>query len=138
MRPRLPRSSRATTGMRRVSNSTRSKRPSSPRSISPAELEAWAAARTRESGAWEHAAELEAGAEALRAEVESARERVEAASALIDAGEAERAALPARQAELTAKRDVARRNADRVDDLTRALTAATSRRDAAVSVVEGR
>lgn len=102
----------------------------------PAKLEAWAAARTRESGAWEHAAELEAGAEALRAEVEGARESVEAASALIDAGEAERAALPARQAELTAKRDVARRNADRVDDLTRALAAATSRRDAAVSVVK--
>ncbi|MGO1921100.1 MAG: AAA family ATPase, partial [Microbacterium sp.] len=99
-----------------------------------AELEAWAAARTRESGAWERAAELEAGAEALRAEVERARERVAAASALVDAEEAERAALPARQAELTTKRDVARRNADRVDDLTRALTAATSRRDAAVSV----
>ncbi|MCK3770093.1 SMC family ATPase [Microbacterium aerolatum] len=104
--------------------------------LSTEALEAWAVARTRDAGAWERAAELERGLSGLRAEVEDARGQVEAASALVDAGEAERAELPNRLNVLIAERDDARRNADRGDDLARALVAATSRRDAAVAVAK--
>lgn len=97
--------------------------------------EAWAADRTRESGAWAHAAELERRSAALAAEVVQARERADAASLLVDAHEAERAELPERLMAVTVRRDAARRSADRVDDLARELEAAAARRDAAVRVV---
>jgi len=93
-------------------------------------LEAWAADRTRESGAWARAAELEQSADALEAELTEARSRAEGASAAVEAGEAERAELPDRLAVLTTRRDDARRNADRVDDLARTVAAAMARRDA--------
>ncbi|MGO2745624.1 AAA family ATPase [Microbacterium sp.] len=103
--------------------------------VSVERLERWAAERTRESGGWERAAELEKGAVALSAELDDARMQVAAASALVDAGDAERAELPARLSELTEQRDAARRQADRIDDLARALASAQSRREAAVAVV---
>ncbi|GGD87597.1 AAA family ATPase [Microbacterium murale] len=95
-------------------------------------LEAWAADRTRESGAWARAAELEAAAPALAAELASAEKQVATASERVDASETERAALPAMLAELTGQRDETRRLADRVDDLARSHDAAKARRDAAV------
>ncbi|CAH0122949.1 SMC family ATPase [Microbacterium sp. Bi121] len=97
-------------------------------------LEAWAADRTRESGAWARAAELEQTAATLAAELATAREQVAAASALVDAGEAERAELPARLNALRTQRDEVRRNADRIEDRERALNAAASRREAAAAV----
>lgn len=97
-----------------------------------AALEAWAADRTRESGAWARAAELEAAAPALAAELASAEKQVATASERVDASETERAALPAMLAELTGQRDEIRRFADRVDDLARSHDAAKTRRDAAV------
>lgn len=95
-------------------------------------LEAWAADRTRESGAWARAAELEAAAPALAAKLASAEKLVATASERVDASETERAALPAMLAELTGQRDETRRLADRVDDLARSHDAAKTRRDAAV------
>lgn len=96
-----------------------------------AALEAWAADLTRESGAWARAAELETAAPALAAELASAESQVATESERIDAGETERAALPARRIELTAERDETRRLADRADDLARSHDAAKTRRDAA-------
>lgn len=104
--------------------------------VTGAALETWAAERTRESGSWERAAELEQNAAALAAELDEARGQVAAASAEVDAREAERTALPGRLAELTAQRDAARRSADRVEGLTQALAAATGRRDAAIKAAK--
>ncbi len=98
-------------------------------------LDEWASDRTRERGAWERAASLEKDSADLAAEAEAAREQVLEASALVDACEAERSELPARLEVLTAQRDAARRSADRVEDLERALASAVSRRDSAVAVV---
>lgn len=100
--------------------------------VSAETLEAWAAERTRESGAWARAAELEDDRTALRSEIESAEAVVEAATARVAAGDEQRTALPERLAELTAQRDRVRRSADRTDDLARALASAGARRDAAV------
>src|SRR5690606_22411831 len=83
--------------------------------VSSAALEAWAADRTRESGAWRRAAELEQTAGALAAELDEARGQVAAASAEVDACEAERAELPARLSALTAEHDALRRSADRAE-----------------------
>lgn len=95
------------------------------------DLEAWAAERTRESGAWERARELEEQAPVLAAEVQAAEQAVVAATARIEAGEAERGSLPATTAALTAERDETRRLADRADDLRAAKDAAETRRAAA-------
>lgn len=95
-------------------------------------LETWAADRTRESGAWARAAELETTALALAAELMSAEQQVATASERVDAVEIERAALPTLRTELTTQRDERRRLADRVDDLARAHDAATVRHHAAV------
>lgn len=99
--------------------------------LSAEALESWASERTRESGAWAAAAELEARMPALSAELEDAHAQVESATALVDAGEVERAELPERLAALTTQRDAARRKADRVEDLAHALAAASARHDAA-------
>ncbi|MFK3676608.1 AAA family ATPase [Microbacterium sp. NPDC090218] len=95
------------------------------------DLEAWAAARTRESGSWERARELEEQAPALDAELQAAAEAVEAATARLEAGETERSSLPAAAAALTSERDKTRRRADRAEDLRVAREAADARRVAA-------
>lgn len=94
-------------------------------------LEAWAADRTRETGGWQNAATLERDTPARAAELEEAQRQVSVAAALVEAGEAERAELPARLQELTERRDALRRSADRVDDLASALAAAKTRTSAA-------
>ncbi|REJ04957.1 SMC family ATPase [Microbacterium bovistercoris] len=99
-----------------------------------AALRAWAAARTGEIGAWKHAAELERQAAERTAAVASARQAVDDAAEALAAVERERDELPAQLAELTARRDTARRQADRVDDLTRAKADAERRRTAAADV----
>ena len=99
-------------------------------------LDEWAAERTRERGAWERAADLEKHSAALASEAEEARGQAAAASALVDACDAERSELPARLSALTSERDAARRSGDRVDDLARALASAVTRRDAAVLAME--
>lgn len=101
-------------------------------STAVAALEAWAADRTRESGAWARVAAQEATAPLLAAELAAAKKQTAMASERVDEGEAERAALPGRIAALTAQRDETRRTVDRIDDLARANDAATLRRDAAV------
>ncbi len=83
--------------------------------VSAETLEAWAAERTRESGAWARAAELEDDRKALRSEIESAEAVVEAATARVAARHEQRTALPEQLAELTAQRDRVRRSADRTD-----------------------
>lgn len=98
------------------------------------DLEAWAAARLKESGAWERAAELEAQEPALAAELQSAESAVQAASARVEEGAAERAELPARIVAVTAERDDARRIADRTPDLVVARDAAAARLRAAHEV----
>lgn len=95
------------------------------------DLDAWAAERTRESGSWERARELEEQGPALESELRSAADAVEAVTARIAAGDAERSTLPAAIAALTAERDETRRLADRVADLTAAQDAADGRRAAA-------
>ncbi|WP_309065866.1 SMC family ATPase [Microbacterium sp.] len=93
----------------------------------PEPLRAWASERTRESGAWQRAAELEQQARARDAEIAAAKEAVDTASAELEAIDAERAELPARRAEITARRDEARRTGDRADDLARAVDDARAR-----------
>jgi exonuclease SbcC len=95
------------------------------------ELDAWAAERLKESGAWERAADLEKRESALVGELQSAEVAVETASARIEAIEAERADLPGQLAALTVERDDARRNADRTADLLTARETAESRLHAA-------
>lgn len=95
------------------------------------DLEAWAVERTRESGAWERAGELEKQMPALDAELQSAEQAVADATARIEAGEAERGTLPAATTALTAERDETRRLADRADDLRAAKDAAEARGAAA-------
>lgn len=95
------------------------------------DLESWTAERTRETGGWQHALELERHADELDAEVGAAHEAVEAASARVAAGESERAALPAEVADLRGERDEARRAADRASDLLTAREAAEARLRAA-------
>ena len=94
-------------------------------------LETWAAERTRDSGGWERARDLEVQAPTLDAEVRVAEDAVAAAASRIEKGDEERASLPAATAALTAERDDARRLADRADDLRAARDAADARRAAA-------
>ncbi|WP_300267475.1 SMC family ATPase [Microbacterium sp.] len=100
--------------------------------VDAADLEEWAAERTREIGAWQHAADLEQGAQPLAAEVAGASEQVTAASARVEAAEAAHAEQPTRLAELTAQRDASRRGADRLEGAAAALTAAKARHEGAV------
>lgn len=96
---------------------------------------AWAAERTRQTGAWQRAAELERMAPALERELTAAAEAVAVAAARIESAETERAVLPARLDALTKDRDEARRTADRAADLLAALEIARARRAAAGEVV---
>ncbi|MGW9158760.1 AAA family ATPase [Microbacterium sp. NPDC055665] len=95
------------------------------------DLEAWVADRTRESGSWERARELEGQVPALEAELLSAEEAVAAATARLEAGEAERTDLPSAITALTAERDQKRRLADRAGDARAAQEEADARRTAA-------
>lgn len=95
------------------------------------DLAAWAAERTRESGSWERARELEENTETLDAAVQAAEQAVVAATARIESGDAERASLPEAIATLTAERDETRRLADRADDLRAAQETTDARRAAA-------
>ncbi|MFB8189536.1 AAA family ATPase [Microbacterium sp. NPDC055988] len=95
------------------------------------DLETWVADRTRESGSWERARELEGQAPALEAELLSAEEAVAAATARLEAGEAARTDLPSAITALTAERDEKRRLADRAGDARAAQEEADARRTAA-------
>ncbi|MFJ4998056.1 AAA family ATPase [Microbacterium sp. NPDC088619] len=99
------------------------------------DLAAWASERTRQTGAWERAAELERSASALDAELAAADDAVAAATARIDAAEADLVALPAELEQLTLARDAARQLADRAGDLAAARDAAAVRHTAALDVV---
>ncbi|PYD00502.1 SMC family ATPase [Microbacterium esteraromaticum] len=84
----------------------------------------FASERTRESGAWQQAAALEATAPQRASELASAQAAVTAASDSVTALDAERAALPIRIAELAVERDAARRDGDRIDTATQAVALA--------------
>ncbi|MDR2998966.1 MAG: AAA family ATPase, partial [Microbacterium sp.] len=99
-----------------------------------AALRAWASARTREIGAWQRAADLEQQSAARAESGASARRAVADATEALAAVDREREELPAQLADLTERRDAARRQGDRVDDLTRAKADAERRRAAAVDV----
>lgn len=99
------------------------------------DLAKWAAERTGLMGAWQRAAELERSAPALDAELDAATAAVTAATARLDAVETDREALPTQLEELTHERDEARRNADRLADITAAQQSADSRHRAALEVV---
>ncbi|WP_194762846.1 AAA family ATPase [Microbacterium sp. UFMG61] len=99
------------------------------------DLPAWAAERTRQTGAWERAVELEKAAPGLDAELAAAVEAVTAATARAEAVEVERATLPALLDELTSARDETRRVADRAGDLATAKDLAAVRHEAALDVV---
>ncbi|MEV7798902.1 SMC family ATPase [Microbacterium foliorum] len=99
------------------------------------DLAEWAADRTAQIGAWQRAAELERSASALDAEFAAASDAVAAATARIEATEADRVALPAQLDELTLARDAARLLAGRVGDLAAARDAAAVRHAAALEAV---
>jgi len=99
------------------------------------DLASWAAERTRQTGAWQRAAELERMAPDRERELAAAAEAVAVAAARIESAETEREVLPARLDELTKERDEARRTADRATDLLAALEIARARRAAAGEVV---
>ncbi|MEV7609964.1 SMC family ATPase [Microbacterium sp. NPDC089320] len=96
------------------------------------DLAEWAAERTRQTGTWQRAAELETSASALEAELAAAAEAVAAATARIEAAEADRVALPRQLEQLTLERDAARQRADRVGDLAAARDTAAVRHAAAL------
>lgn len=96
------------------------------------DLDAWSAERTRESGAWQRARELEENAPSLDAEVRAAEEEVAAATSRIETADGKRAALPDEIATLNASRDIARSLADRIDDRRAAQESAEARRVAAL------
>jgi exonuclease SbcC len=99
------------------------------------DLTEWAAERTAQTGLWQRAAELERSASALDAELAATSDAVAAATARIDAAEADRVALPAELEQLTLARDAARQLADRAGDLAAARDAAAARHAAAVETV---
>ncbi|WP_309127535.1 SMC family ATPase [Microbacterium sp.] len=98
------------------------------------QLRDWASEHTRESGEWQRALELESEMSQREAQLGAAREAVETALAVLAAVDAERDSLPKQLGELTARREAARREADRVDDAARAVTGAEERRAGAADV----
>src|SRR5690606_4064492 len=94
-------------------------------------LRSWAEALVRESGAWAEVVELEGATDQRAAALADARATVDTATEALASIEAARAELPARIATLTALRDEARRDGDRLEALERALTEAQARRTAA-------
>lgn len=105
-----------------------------PTAAEASNLTSWAAERTREMGAWEHASELEKQSAAREAELHRSVHRVAAASARLQAGDVERTALPEQLGTATTARDEARRTGDRQDDLRAARDAAAARLAAAQEV----
>ncbi|MFP1601316.1 AAA family ATPase [Microbacterium sp. 2216-1] len=101
---------------------------------SAAALRDFASERTRESGAWQNAAEHEAEGERRRSERVTAEEAVTAASAALEAIDAERDALPAQISALETQRDDARREGARAETAVQAVAAAERRRDGAAQV----
>lgn len=99
------------------------------------DLAEWAVERTAQTGAWQRAAELERSVSALDAELAAAADAVVAATARIDAAEADRVALPPQLEQLTLARDAARQLADRAGDLAAARDAAAVRHAAALEAV---
>ncbi|KQQ65250.1 AAA family ATPase [Microbacterium sp. Leaf320] len=99
------------------------------------DLAEWVAERTRQTGAWQRAAELERTASTLDAELATASDAVATAAARIEAAEADRRELPAQLEQLTVARDAARQLADRVHDLAAAQDAAAVRHAAALEAV---
>lgn len=81
-------------------------------------LRAWASARTRESGEWEHAARLEEQQGSRVAAIAEAQETLTAALGRLDQLGRERGELPDALARVRAAREDAGRRADRLDDLT--------------------
>ncbi|WP_336646629.1 SMC family ATPase [Microbacterium sp. USHLN186] len=94
-------------------------------------LRAFAAARTRESGAWQQAAQLEADAPARERERADAVAAMAAASARVDELTGEQEQLPDRIAALIGERDASRREGDRVDAAVHAVDATRQRLDGA-------
>ncbi|GAA4479267.1 SMC family ATPase [Microbacterium panaciterrae] len=90
-------------------------------------LRDWAAARTRESGAWEQAAAHEARIAEHEAEVVAAEGAVASAEADAATLVAQRSALPDVIEQLTRERDELRRRAARLPDLETSVTAASVR-----------
>ena len=95
---------------------------------------AFASERTRESGAWQQAAEFEATAPARVAELADAQAAAAQASEDLAAIDAQREALPAAIADLTAERDVARRDGDRAEAAEDAVALAERQHAAALEV----
>ncbi|MFD5213566.1 AAA family ATPase [Microbacterium sp. NPDC058345] len=100
----------------------------------PGRLRAWASDRTRESGEWQRALELEAQTSHREAELAAARQAVDTAIAALGEVDAERESLPSQLSDLVAQRDAARRESDRVDDLARVVADAEQRRGGAADV----
>ncbi|WP_417554699.1 AAA family ATPase [Microbacterium sp.] len=87
----------------------------------------WAADRTRESGAWQRAAELEASALQRSKELATSREAERALSAALEAVDLERESLPERLSQLTARRDTARTEGALAEAASRTVADAEAR-----------
>jgi len=105
------------------------------RGIVADDLAEWVAERTRQTGAWQRAAELERTAPALDAESAAASDAMAEAAARLEAVEADRVELPAELERLTIARDAARQLASRRDDLAAARDAAAVRHAATLEAV---
>ena len=92
-----------------------------------AHYRSWASDRTRESGGWQHAAELEQSAPARSKELAAARETESALSAGLTSIDAERENLPDRIAKATAERDAARTQGALVESAAQTVAAAEAR-----------
>jgi len=92
-----------------------------------AHYRSWASDHTRESGGWQHAAELEASTPARAKELAAARETESALSAGLTSIDAERENLPERIAKVTAERDAARTQGALVESASQTVAAAEAR-----------
>ncbi|MEV4736142.1 MULTISPECIES: SMC family ATPase [unclassified Microbacterium] len=98
------------------------------------DLDEWIAERTRESGVWRRAEELERALPAVEAELAGAGDAVSAATTRLATIDAERDGLPARQDQLSREVDDERLTAGRVEARATEAAAATARLAAAVEV----
>ncbi|WCD93007.1 AAA family ATPase [Microbacterium sp. nov. GSS16] len=103
-----------------------------PDRIRAVEYRELASERTRECGAWQQAAELEAGAARRAADLMAAQTAATAATDALAALEAERDALPAEIDALTTERDAARRDGDQLGSATQAVALAEKQHAGAV------
>ncbi|GAA3931676.1 SMC family ATPase [Microbacterium soli] len=94
----------------------------------------WASDRTRESGSWQRAVELEESTAERTAELVAAQEAEQAASAALTAIDVERETLPARLAALSADRDAARAAAMLAETAEREVASAEQRAAAVLDV----